>query len=86
MQDALPAKLPPNSERLMPTPALAATLSNTLLDDLIRRDILVKTSIQKRGPGVEYGPGAKFPRRVIRSAGRHRTSEAKPTLWGEDLS
>jgi len=60
--------------------------ANTLLDDLIRREILVKTSIQQRGPGVEYGPGPKFPRRATKSAGRHRTSEAKPTLWGEDLS
>jgi hypothetical protein len=36
--------------------------ANNLLDDLIRRGILVKTSPQQRGPAVEYGPGPRFPK------------------------
>ena len=60
--------------------------ANTLLDDLIRREILVKTSTQQRGPGVEYGPGNRFPQRTARArAGRHRVSEAEPTLWADDF-
>lgn len=34
-----------------------------LLRDLQDRGILVKTTAQQRGPGVEYGPGPKFPGR-----------------------
>jgi ATP-dependent DNA helicase RecG len=60
--------------------------ANTLLDDLIRREILVKTSNQQRGPGVEYGPGPRFPQRTARArAGRHRVSEAEGALWGDDF-
>lgn len=33
-----------------------------LLADLVRREVLTKTTKQQRGPGVEYGPGACFPR------------------------
>lgn len=36
--------------------------ANAVLDDLIRREVLVKTSTHQRGPGVEYGPGPRFPR------------------------
>jgi ATP-dependent DNA helicase RecG len=32
-----------------------------ILMDLVKRRILVKTSPHERGPGVEYGPGTKFP-------------------------
>ena len=32
-----------------------------LLADLVRREILVRTSTHARGRGVEYGPGKKFP-------------------------
>ncbi|HET9451249.1 MAG TPA: ATP-binding protein, partial [Aggregicoccus sp.] len=32
-----------------------------LLVDMVRRQLLVKTSAQQRGPAVEYGPGPKFP-------------------------
>lgn len=32
-----------------------------ILADLVARDVLIKTSEQQRGPGVEYGPGSKFP-------------------------
>lgn len=33
-----------------------------ILSDLVGREILVKTSERSRGPGIEYGPGSKFPR------------------------
>ena len=32
-----------------------------LLRDLRKRGLLVKTSVQERGPAVEYGPGPEFP-------------------------
>ncbi|HSB20291.1 MAG TPA: hypothetical protein VLD85_09810, partial [Anaeromyxobacteraceae bacterium] len=32
-----------------------------ILADMVRRRILRKTSAHERGPGVEYGPGARFP-------------------------
>ncbi len=35
--------------------------ASTLLRDLRERRLLVKTSKQQRGPGVEYGPGPEFP-------------------------
>jgi len=35
----------------------------TILRDLVRRDVLVKTSQAERGPSVEYGPGPRFPNR-----------------------
>lgn len=33
-----------------------------ILGDLVKREILVKTSEASRGPSVTYGPGPKFPR------------------------
>lgn len=33
-----------------------------ILRDLVRREILVKTSEAERGPSVTYGPGPKFPK------------------------
>ncbi len=38
-----------------------------ILVDLINREILIKTSEQQRGPGVEYGPGRRFPPRRSRT-------------------
>jgi len=35
--------------------------ARTILADLVNRGVLVKTSEAERGPGVEYGPGPKFP-------------------------
>lgn len=32
-----------------------------ILADLVQREFLVKTSVQARGPNVQYGPGPKFP-------------------------
>lgn len=32
-----------------------------ILADMVQRRILRKTSAHERGPGVEYGPGARFP-------------------------
>lgn len=32
-----------------------------ILADMVRRRILRKTSAHERGPGVEYGPGSRFP-------------------------
>jgi ATP-dependent DNA helicase RecG len=56
--------------------------ANAVLDDLIRRGILVKTSTHQRGPGVEYGPGPRFPKtrkRIPRSP-----VDATPGLWGDE--
>ena len=38
----------------------------TVVSDMVKRDLLVKTSEAQRGPSVEYGPGAKFPQRATR--------------------
>ncbi len=54
--------------------------ANNLLDDLIRRGILVKTSPQQRGPAVEYGPGPRFPKPPRGTRGR-RVAEDPMTLW-----
>jgi ATP-dependent DNA helicase RecG len=35
--------------------------AKSILADLVRRSVLVKTSAHERGPGVEYGAGTKFP-------------------------
>jgi len=35
--------------------------AKAILADLVKREVLVKTSEAERGPGVEYGPGPKFP-------------------------
>lgn len=37
-----------------------------ILADLVKREILTKTSQASRGPGVTYGPGAKFPPQATR--------------------
>jgi ATP-dependent DNA helicase RecG len=55
--------------------------ANAVLDDLIRRGILVKTSTHQRGPGVEYGPGSSFPR--PKRPVRRQVSEAPLGLWDE---
>jgi ATP-dependent DNA helicase RecG len=44
--------------------------ARSMLADLVRREILVKTSAHERGPGVEYGPGPKFPEKKKRRARR----------------
>lgn len=36
--------------------------ASRVLRDLVEREMLVKTSQAKRGPGVTYGPGRLFPR------------------------
>lgn len=38
-----------------------------ILADLVARNVLVKTSEHERGPGVQYGPGRRFPRKPTRS-------------------
>lgn len=35
--------------------------AKSILSDLVQRRILKKTSAHERGPGVEYGPGNRFP-------------------------
>ena len=40
-----------------------ASRASTLLRSLQKRGLLIKTSTQQRGPGVEYGPGPNFPNR-----------------------
>lgn len=41
---------------------LDAPAASRLLRDLVRRQVLVRTSEATRGPGVTYGPGPRFPR------------------------
>lgn len=57
--------------------------ANAIIDDLVRREILIKTSIQQRGPGVEYGPGSKFPHRGRASRRRPGSRADSVTLWDE---
>lgn len=40
-----------------------------ILADLQQREMIVRVSEAKRGPGVEYGPGPKLPRRRRRRSG-----------------
>ena len=58
--------------------------ASRILGDLIERQILVKTSQQQRGPGVTYGPGARFPAR--RSARKHASASSRKasTRHGSD--
>ena len=37
------------------------TRASVILGDFVDRGILTKISDYERGPGVEYGPGKKFP-------------------------
>ena len=53
-----------------------------ILGSLVKRNILVKTSEAQRGPSVEYGPGADFPR--SRPAKNRRASSAQDTLFGNE--
>jgi ATP-dependent DNA helicase RecG len=45
--------------------------ARAVLKDLVRRDIVVKVSDHERGPGVEYGPGPKYPAPEPRARRRH---------------
>lgn len=49
--------------------------ARTILADLVGREVLVKTSEAERGPGVEYGPGPKFPQ----TKGRRRSPDKRET-------
>ncbi len=48
--------------------------AKAILADLVRREVLVKTSEATRGPSVEYGPGQSFPQTRRR---RKKTTEAR---------
>jgi len=55
-----------------------------VLADMVRRKLLKKTSAHERGPGVEYGPGSRFPprkrsRASDRDGGRSRQLELVPS-------
>lgn len=41
-----------------------------VLADMVGRRLLRKTSAHERGPGVEYGPGSKFPSRADRATSK----------------
>lgn len=43
--------------------------ASALLRDLQDRGILIKTTAQQRGPGIEYGPGPEFPSRRRKQRG-----------------
>ena len=55
--------------------------ANSVIDDLVRRQVLVKTSTQQRGPRVEYGRGPRFPARPARKARPGDGHEAGRTPW-----
>ena len=57
--------------------------ANSVIDDLVRRQVLVKTSVQQRGPGVEYGPGPTFPARPTRKSRQPQEPDAGRTLWDD---
>ncbi len=57
--------------------------ANAIIDDLVRREVLVKTSVQQRGPGVEYGPGPTFPHRSRAATKREPVKQVGATLWDE---
>lgn len=40
--------------------------SRDIIKYLVRREILVRTSAQERGPKVEWGPGSKFPTKKVK--------------------
>jgi ATP-dependent DNA helicase RecG len=54
-----------------------------ILGDLVGREILVKTSRARRGPSVDYGPGAQFPQKVRRRRGAS-TETATATGSGQE--
>ncbi len=40
--------------------------ARAILSDLVQREVLNKSSAHQRGPGVEYGPGQRFPKKSSR--------------------
>jgi ATP-dependent DNA helicase RecG len=48
-----------------------------ILGDLVKRDVIIKTSRAQRGPSVEYGPGSSFP--SARPKRRSRSARRRPT-------
>lgn len=46
-----------------------------ILADLQQRELIVRTSEAARGPGVEYGPGPKFPKRKRKTTSRPAPEE-----------
>jgi ATP-dependent DNA helicase RecG len=60
---------------------LESAAASRILGDLVRREILTKTSGAQRGPSVTYGPGPSFP-----SASRKRNeSRCAPDDTAEQL-
>jgi ATP-dependent DNA helicase RecG len=51
--------------------------ASRVLADLLGRDILVKTSEAQRGPGVTYGKGPRFPKRLPKHASHRSTSRPR---------
>lgn len=49
---------------------VSLTRARDLLQDWVKRGLLVKTSTHERGPGVTYGPGVEFPRGSRAGTGR----------------
>ncbi len=60
------------------------TRSKQILQDLVARDMLQKISEHERGPGVEYGPGPKFPS-TKRKAVAHEKNAAEQLSLGSAL-
>lgn len=54
---------------------VSAPTASGILADLVRREVLVKTSKAARGPGVTYGPGPAFPRTPTRRRPRPTTPQ-----------
>lgn len=57
-----------------------------ILRDLVGREVLTRTSEQKRGTAVRYGPGPKFPKKKSQRTRRRNTSSSSklgkdPTIF-----
>jgi len=52
-----------------------------ILADMVERRLLRKTSAHSRGPGVEYGPGARFPA-TTKAGARAASAQAELPLAG----
>lgn len=64
---------------------VSLTRARDLLQDWVKRGVLVKTSAHERGPRVTYGPGPEFPKAKLRGrrAGLERATDpaSQPDLF-----
>lgn len=55
-----------------------------ILTDLVKREILVKTSEAKRGPSVTYGAGSEFPPKTTRRRKRDAAADSAASKSSDD--